>query len=274
MTPKTEFLIILQKKAAAANINLTETQQNHFFAYYQALVTTNEHLNLTAITEAHEVAEKHFIDSLLPISADIIHDGMVCIDVGTGAGFPGVPLAIMYPNVRFVLMDALQKRLHFLDELTQDLGLRNIETLHARAEDAAKGKYREQFDLVLSRAVAPLAVLAEFCLPFTKIGGMTVAYKSRSAQEELNQAAHAITVLGGGSPTIFGSEERNLILIPKSSPTPQQYPRKAGTPTKKTALKYSVPIRLFRSGRFLRFASITRNSKGKASTGIHPIYFS
>ena len=203
-----------------------------FFKYYEHLIETNKKINLTAITEMEDVVTKHFADSLLPLQAGIIPENAHCADIGTGAGFPGVPLAILRPDIKMTLIDSLKKRLTFLDEVTSMTGLPNCETVHSRAEDHAKSGNREKYDIVLSRAVSRMATLTELCLPLVKVGGKMVALKSRSAKEELDEAQKVIELLGGKAEPIYGTEERNLVIITKVSPTPPIYPRKAGTPEK------------------------------------------
>lgn len=203
-----------------------------FFKYYVHLVETNKKFNLTAITEMEDVVTKHFADSLLPLQAEIIPENAICADVGTGAGFPGVPLAMLRPDIHMTLIDSLKKRLTFLDEVSELTATLNCETVHARAEDHAKSGNREKYDIVLSRAVSRLATLTELCLPLVKVGGKMVALKSRSATEELAEAQKVIELLGGKAEQIYGTEERNLVIITKIIPTPPIYPRKAGTPEK------------------------------------------
>ena len=203
-----------------------------FFKYYEHLVETNRKFNLTAITEMSDVITKHFADSLLPLQADIIPQNAHCADVGTGAGFPGVPLAMIRPDIKMTLIDSLKKRLTFLDEVAEIAGIGNCETVHSRAEDHAKSGNREKYDIVFSRAVSRLATLTELCLPLVKVGGKMIALKSRSAEEELAEAQKVIELLGGKAEPIYGTEERNLVIITKVAPTPPIYPRKAGTPEK------------------------------------------
>ena len=203
-----------------------------FYKYYIHLVETNKKFNLTAITEQEDVIKKHFADSLLPLQADLIKGNMSCADVGTGAGFPGLPLAIFRPDIKMTLVDSLKKRLNFLDEVLSLTGTINCETVHSRAEDHAKSGNREKYDLVFSRAVSRLATLTELCLPLVKVCGKMVALKSKTANEELEEAQKVIELLGGKAEPIFGTEERNLVIITKVSPTPPIYPRKAGTPEK------------------------------------------
>lgn len=224
---KNEITSVYGKYAADSGI-LAE----RFFRYYEDLTETNGKFNLTAVTELHEVMKKHFADSLLPLEAGVIGRGAVCSDVGTGAGFPGMPLAVFRPDISMTLIDSLQKRLGFLDRVIAETDTVNASTLHIRAEDYAKGDGREKYDIVFSRAVARLVSLAEICLPLVKVGGIMIAFKSQSAEDELKEAEKAIKLLGGKLRTVYGTPERNLIIIDKTSPTPLIYPRKAGTPEK------------------------------------------
>ncbi len=230
---------ILVDMFSKLDISLSEMQIEQFLAYYHFLVKKNEVMNLTAITEYRDVVLKHFADSLSIVK---VYDMNACnsmIDVGTGAGFPGIPLKIIYPHLRVVLLDSLNKRIIFLNELTGMLKLENITAIHARAEDAAKkDTYRERFDLCVSRAVANLSSLSEYCLPFVKKGGMFVAYKSINIDTEIDNSGNALSVLGGKIREVKkfclpdGETERSLILIEKKKMTPSVYPRKAGIPLK------------------------------------------
>lgn len=221
------------------NISLTEEQINQFIRYYELLVEWNEFMNLTAITDYDEVMQKHFVDSLSLIKVFDVSKKVSVIDVGTGAGFPGLALKIAYPNLQITLLDSLNKRIQFLNEVICELGLEGIEAVHGRAEDFAKpGKFRESFDLAVSRAVANLTTLSEYCLPFVKIGGSFISYKSEKVNEEMEDAKKAIAILGG---KVEGSDEfklpesdiyRNLVTIKKTKETPNKYPRKAGLPSK------------------------------------------
>lgn len=220
-------------------INLTDKQIEQFEKYYELLIEWNKVMNLTAITEFEEVMQKHFVDSLSIAGSMDMETCTTLIDVGTGAGFPGLPIKIVYPHIKVVLLDSLNKRIRFLNEVVDNLGLSGIEAVHGRAEDIAKKKeYRESFDLVVSRAVANMASLAEYCIPFVKEGGCFVPYKSGNIQEEIDKAKKAIFVLGGENKKIErfqlpGSDmDRSLVFIEKVKPTPKKYPRKAGTATK------------------------------------------
>ena len=219
---------------------LTNKQAEQFFQYYEMLVETNKVMNLTAITEFDEVLQKHFVDSVLKSEIFIKEDTKTLIDVGTGAGFPGVPLKIMYPQLKVTLLDSLNKRLNFLNQVIEKLGLENITTVHYRAEDGArKAELREQFDCVVSRAVANMSTLCEYCLPYAKVGGCFVAYKSGNAEEEIDKAKKAVHLLGGVKENAIYFDlpdsdiGRSLVIVKKKEPTSKKYPRKAGLPSKK-----------------------------------------
>lgn len=218
---------------------LSDFQIHQFITYYEMLVEWNQYMNLTAITEYEDVIKKHFIDSMSLCKAYDITRKASCIDVGTGAGFPGMVLKIAYPQLQITLLDSLNKRIRFLDEVINRLSLTGVKTIHGRAEDYAKqSAFRECFDLCVSRAVANLSTLSEYCLPFVKKGGYFISYKSEKLVEELKAADNAISILGGEverqvefmlpASDIY----RNLFVIRKKSKTPGKYPRKAGLPGK------------------------------------------
>ena len=220
------------------NFVLTEEKINQLDKYYELLIEKNKVMNLTAITDFDEVIVKHFADSL-SICTVLPEDVKTVCDLGTGAGFPGIPMAIAYPNLKFTLIDSLNKRIKFLQEVVDTLELKNVELVHARAEEAGKNKiFRESFDLVVSRAVANISTLSEYCLPLVKLDGYFISFKSGDITEEINQSGSAITKLGGKlkKPILFTLPEtdisRSFLIINKIKSTPKAYPRKAGTPSK------------------------------------------
>ncbi len=228
-----------EKDLKEFNIVLSEHQTEQFFSYYEMLIEKNKVMNLTAITDFDEVIKKHFVDSLSLVKAYDLTSPVSLIDIGTGAGFPGIPLKIVFPDLEITLLDSLNKRVDFLQSVIASLDLKGIDAFHGRAEDfARREKFRERFDLCVSRAVANLSVLCEYCIPYVKIGGKFISYKSEKIMEELKTAEHAVDVLGGRvkeqiSFTLPDSDiNRNLIVIEKSRKTPKQYPRKAGTASK------------------------------------------
>lgn len=221
------------------NITLNETQQEQFEKYYDLLVEWNSFMNLTGITEYEEVLTKHFLDSIALAQNFDVKAGMTLMDMGTGAGFPGLPLKIVFPELKITLVDSLNKRINFLNEVINQLNLKDIVAIHGRAEELArKAEHREQYDLVVSRAVAKTASLAEFCIPYVKNGGYFVPYKSGTVEEELEEAKKAIHVLGGKlerceSFQVPNSDlSRTLIYIKKIRETPKAYPRAGGKPLK------------------------------------------
>lgn len=232
---------LLQKSLNKFDIELTENQLKQFQNYYDLLIEWNSFMNLTAITELDEVIMKHFVDSVSLIKAvpELSSECFSLVDVGTGAGFPGIPLKIVFPQLSITLLDSLNKRVNFLNEVIHSLLLEDISAVHGRAEDLArKIEYREQFDFCVSRAVANLTTLSEYCLPFVKKDGYFISYKSEKITEEYENAGKAIQILGGCFDrqvefNLPGSDiYRNLFLIKKLNATPQKYPRKAGLPSK------------------------------------------
>ncbi len=234
-------MISFQKDLEEFEIYLNEEQARQFLNYYDLLKEWNSFMNLTAITEFHEVLKKHFVDSLSLIKAipDLAEKSYSVIDVGTGAGFPGIPLKIVFPNLKVTLLDSLNKRIKFLNEAVRELKLEDVVLIHGRAEDFSKPeKKRESFDLCVSRAVANLSTLSEYCIPFVKKGGYFISYKSERLSEEFDSAKKAIQVLGGKyeRQVEFNLPDsdiyRNLVVIKKEKSTPLKYPRKAGLPSK------------------------------------------
>ena len=237
MTPE-EF----KRELALYGIMLSDQQMKQFEDYYKLLVETNKVVNLTAITEKKEVYLKHFYDSLiLGIEVPSLQTEAVSLcDVGAGAGFPSIPMKIAFPQLKVTIVDSLNKRIKFLQELTTRLELDNVELCHARAEEFAgkKSKHREDYDFVTARAVARMSVLTELCLPLVKVGGQFIALKAQKADQELADAQKAIQVLGGRLKQDVATElpvthdERHLLIVEKVKSTPKQYPRKAGTPAR------------------------------------------
>ena len=222
-------------------VSISEVQAGLFYQFYIDLVETNKNVNLTAITEENEVIIKHFADSaaLLLAVKDLGVKEYSLLDLGTGGGFPGIPLAILFPNLKLTLADSLNKRILFIQREAEKLGLRNINAVHGRAEDLARNAaYREKFDICVSRAVANLSTLSEYCIPFIHNEGLFIPYKSGNIEEELKTAGNAMKILGAKCQSICsyslpeGSGERSLVIIKKVRTTGMKYPRKAGTPSK------------------------------------------
>lgn len=234
-------IMFFKKDLEEFQIELNDRQLTQFEEYFYLLTEWNSFMNLTAITDFEEVYKKHFIDSLSLIKAipKLSRQSYSIIDIGTGAGFPGIPLKIAFPDLHIVLLDSLNKRVKFLDEVIGRLALEDIKTLHGRAEDFAKpGELREGFDICVSRAVANLATLSEYCIPFVKKDGYFISYKSEKISEEYDAAKKAIEILGGvyeRQLSFFLPQSdiyRNLFIIKKERPTPLEYPRKAGLPSR------------------------------------------
>lgn len=240
------FKLKLIEGCKKLGLELDELKAEKLYRYYELVVEKNKVMNLTAITEEDEFISKHFVDSLSLVIAPDMEEILVSpkkeiklIDVGTGAGFPGMVLKIVFPSLKITLFDSLKKRLNFLDEVIVELELKDIETLHGRAEDYGNNKlYREKYDICVSRAVANMSALSEYCLPFVKPDGLFVAYKSGGSHSEIREAAKAVKILGGNIEDIQDfmlpdtDIERSLVSVRKIKKTPAQYPRKAGTPAK------------------------------------------
>ena len=221
------------------HINYDDGKSRKFEGYMESVLEKNKHINLTAITDRDEFIRKHYVDSLLCASSAEFRNANSVIDVGTGGGFPGIPLAIAFPEKEFVLIDSLNKRIRIINELCENYGIDNVTALHGRAEELGRNSnFRESFDICVSRAVANMSTLSEYCLPFVKIGGTFIAYKGPECSEELNNASNAIRMLGGKVMRIENPQvdelpfEHTLIYINKAESTRSKYPRKAGTPSK------------------------------------------
>ena len=234
---------LFEGKLAHLDIVLDDVQKQQFHRFYEILVEWNSFMNLTGITEYEEVNEKHFVDSVSLVKALDVSKVKTVIDVGTGAGFPGIPLKIAFPHLEIVLLDSLNKRVKFLNEVIEQLGLTGIKAIHGRAEDYAKQKeYREQFDLCVSRAVANLSTLSEYCLPYVNVGGMFIPYKSGEIDLEVETSKKAIHILGGKLSEVIkfqlpGTDiGRSFVKIEKVQNTSKKYPRKAGLPAKEPLL--------------------------------------
>lgn len=230
---------ILTEGCAELGISLSEWQIEQFMIYYENLIEKNKVMNLTSITEFEDVMVKHFLDSLSIVKAVDITKIERILDLGTGAGFPGIPLKIAFPEAEYVLLDSLNKRVNFLNEVIDKCRLDRITAIHARAEEAARNKlYRNSFDLCVSRAVANLSSLSEYCLPYVKENGRFVSYKSGNIDIEIKEAQNAVRLLGGiHRETVHfqlpkSDIDRSLVIIEKIKETPAKYPRKAGLPTK------------------------------------------
>jgi 16S rRNA (guanine527-N7)-methyltransferase len=230
---------LLMKYMSPAGYQLSQTQIKQFLDFEALLIDWNKIMNLTGITESSEIYEKHFVDSLTCFKSNLIKPNMKVIDVGTGAGFPGVPIKIFMPSLNITLLDALNKRLDFLKVVSTDLDLDDIEFLHGRAEDYGKDEYyREKYDIVVSRAVADLPVLLEYCSPFLKVGGFFIAQKGKKVFDEIKEAESALKILNLKVEEIIPIKineitSHHLLILKKIDLTPNQYPRRSGKPTKK-----------------------------------------
>ena len=238
---KEEFKKTITFLAKEIDIEFNEEQVEKFYKYMQLLLEWNEKINLTAITNPKEIILKHFIDSLTILK--YIKKGAKVIDVGTGAGFPGIPLKILRDDINLTLLDSLNKRINFLKLVIDELKLKNVDTIHGRAEEIGKNKrYRESFDISFSRAVANLSTLSEYLIPLVKIGGISISMKGSEIKEEIEKSKKAITLLGGNINKIDFFElpqsdiKRNLIIIEKERSTPAKFPRKPGLPSKEPIL--------------------------------------
>ncbi|MCM8711932.1 16S rRNA (guanine(527)-N(7))-methyltransferase RsmG [Clostridium sp. SYSU_GA19001] len=235
-----EFFDIMNKACTNEGLFFDEEKYNKFIKYKDMIKEWNEKINLTAITEDEGIVKKHFIDSIKVFRFSPLKTAKRIIDVGTGAGFPGIPIKIMIPNVEVVLLDSLNKRVNFLNEVIRELELKGITAVHGRAEDYAReSRFREKFDIVVSRAVANMAVLSELCIPFVEVNGQFIALKGPAVEEEIKEGSKAITTLGGKLQQIINVEvegtdlKHNLVVVNKIKETPKIYPRKAGTASKK-----------------------------------------
>ncbi len=237
-----EFENLLDAGFAGLPLSLDKKQKEQFFEFYEILISANKVTNLTAITDMEEVISRHFVDSLLPVLAlpDLGDGGITAIDIGTGAGFPGIPLKIAFPNIEITLVDSVGKKTSFLKEAVSELGLVGVEIVTGRAEELGREPaYREKFDLCFSRAVAKLPTLSELCLPFVRTDGIFVAFKSDTAGEEIAESENAIRILGGKvlSTLVYplpGTDAQTMLaVIEKTSPVPEKYPRRTGIPGKR-----------------------------------------
>jgi 16S rRNA methyltransferase gidB len=232
-----EKISYMSDKFEQAGFTFSDLQKRQFYTFYNMLIDKNKVMNLTGITEFTEVVEKHFLDSIYLNHVTDLDQPVKIIDLGTGAGFPGIPLKIAFPEIEITLVDSLNKRIHFIEEVIEELGLTSIYAVHARAEELARNsEYREKFDLCVSRAVANLSTLEEYCLPFVHIGGKFISYKSGEIEEEVQESKKACFLLGGKLKEVykFDLEEskRSFVVVEKVKRTPKTYPRKAGTPSK------------------------------------------
>jgi 16S rRNA (guanine527-N7)-methyltransferase len=233
-----EYRTVLKDKAELYGFHLSDMQADQLIAYYELMAEKNKDVNLTRIVEFNEVVEKHFVDSMMGAAYLDMSGIASVIDIGTGAGFPGIPLKILYPHIKLTMIDSVSKKISFINEAAEKISLENVKALHVRAEDLARDPmYREKYDLCVSRAVANLSTLSEYALPFVKVGGVFLAYKSDQCEEEIKSSKNAVSMLGGefgkiNQFSIFGFG-RTIIEIRKVKKTMRTYPRKAGVPSKK-----------------------------------------
>ncbi len=234
------FLEVLTRCLDELDIKLGDRQLSQCEKYYLLLIDWNQRMNLTSLKDPQEIAIKHFIDSLICMKYVNIHDKSRLIDIGTGAGFPGIPIKIFFPEMKVVLLDSLAKRCQFLKAVVETLNLNHVTVIHGRAEEMAKNSdLREKFSLATARAVTNLSVLAEYCLPFVEKEGWFFALKGPGVEDELNQAENAIVTLGGRLQAVkyyqlpLSEDQRSIILVQKKQMTPDKYPRKPGIPEKK-----------------------------------------
>lgn len=231
-------MLLLKENAEKFNISLSLEQLDRFEKYMEMLISVNEKMNLTAITEKNEIIIKHFLDSLTLILSGKLEDGASLIDIGAGAGFPSIPVKIARPDLKVTMLDSLNKRVNFLNDVIAELNLEDINAVHSRAEDGARSSLREKFDVATARAVADLSVLAEYALPFVKVGGYFVAMKGTAPEEEINGAKACVKAMGGKIEAVKeihmdeGNLNHTLVIIKKTEKTASKYPRKAGKPSK------------------------------------------
>ncbi|MBL4938404.1 16S rRNA (guanine(527)-N(7))-methyltransferase RsmG [Clostridium sp. YIM B02515] len=235
-----KFFELLNKACANEGLEFDEDKYNKLMQYKDLVIEWNEKINLTAITEEEEFIKKHFIDSIKVFRSSELKNSKKIIDIGTGAGFPGIPIKIINPDIEVVLLDSLNKRVNFLNEVINKLQLKGVTAIHGRAEDFAREKkYREAFDTAVSRAVANMAVLSELCIPYVKVNGHFIALKGPAVDEEIKEGLKAVTTLGGVVEKVIEVEventdlNHNLVVVKKVKETPKVYPRKAGTASKK-----------------------------------------
>lgn len=232
-----EKIKLMKERFKQEGFTFTYEQERQFYSFYDKMIEKNKVMNLTSITEFDEVIDKHFLDSICLSRVIDFTQPLNVLDIGTGAGFPGIPLKIAYPDIQLTLMDSVNKKIVFLNEVIEAIGLTSVNTVHARAEELARNQYyREKFNLCVSRAVANLSTLLEYCLPFVQVGGKFVSYKSGEVEEEVKESKRACFLLGGKIKEVhkfdLKGNKRSFIVIEKMKATPKTYPRKAGTPSK------------------------------------------